>query len=81
MGLNIFPTSLTSADSLVVWKAFQQGDAQMMTHWELEYPSFLLDEVKNHYLSYFFSYILHSLRTRQEHIYKRLLLDLRLKVN
>lgn len=31
-GLKLFPTSLTSADSLVVWTAFQQGDFPMMTH-------------------------------------------------
>lgn len=41
MSLNIVPAQGTSADSLVVWKAFQQGDAWMMTHKELEYPLFL----------------------------------------
>lgn len=35
MGLNIFPARLTSADSLVVvWKAFQQGDAPRKKHEE-----------------------------------------------
>lgn len=62
MSLNSFPTCLTSVYSLVVWKEFQQGDAPMMAHQEVEYPSFLPDEVmKSAALPFFPDYILHPL--------------------